>query len=362
MSRTALLHSLLAQRILVLDGAMGTMIQTYKLTEADYRGERFADFAHDLKGNNDLLCLTQPHIIRELHDKYLAAGADILETNSFNATSISMADYHMEHLVPELNLTAARLAREAADALGELGTPAARDALLHALPDASAVVREEIAGALGKFALDDGAVAALDKLIKRDRSPSVVAAALDGLAEARPSVARQDALNVLGAGDDSMQGARHAAALDVLGDHGKPGDATTVLRFTSDKLAGVQRRAGSALVALAKLDEAPKSAKDDAAKALLPWLHHDDMRTRQAGISLLARLGSDAALPALRATAATTTVAELRDSLYAAITSIRSANGDKSDPDALVAATAKLEEMEKKIEELEARVGKVEAQ
>ncbi|MBN8772493.1 MAG: homocysteine S-methyltransferase family protein, partial [Thiobacillus sp.] len=115
-NRTALLHSLLAQRILVLDGAMGTMIQSYKLSEADYRGTRFADFAHDLKGNNDLLSLTQPHIIREIHNKYLAAGADILETNSFNATAISMADYHMEHLVPELNFTAAQLAREAADA------------------------------------------------------------------------------------------------------------------------------------------------------------------------------------------------------------------------------------------------------
>jgi len=114
-NRTALLHSLLAQRILVLDGAMGTMIQSYKLSEADYRGTRFADFAHDLKGNNDLLSLTQPQIIREIHNKYLAAGADILETNSFNATAISMADYHMEHLVPELNFTAARLAREAAD-------------------------------------------------------------------------------------------------------------------------------------------------------------------------------------------------------------------------------------------------------
>ena len=115
MSRTAQLHSLLAQRILVLDGAMGTMIQSYKLTAADYRGERFADFAHDLKGNNDLLCLTAPAIIKEIHAKYLAAGADILETNSFNATSISMADYRMEHLVPELNFAAARLAREAAD-------------------------------------------------------------------------------------------------------------------------------------------------------------------------------------------------------------------------------------------------------
>jgi 5-methyltetrahydrofolate--homocysteine methyltransferase len=115
MSRTDLLHSLLAQRILILDGAMGTMIQSYKLSEADYRGQRFADFAHDLKGNNDLLSLTQPQIIKEIHAKYLAAGADILETNSFNATAISMADYHMEHLVPELNFAAARLAREAAD-------------------------------------------------------------------------------------------------------------------------------------------------------------------------------------------------------------------------------------------------------
>jgi 5-methyltetrahydrofolate--homocysteine methyltransferase len=115
MSRTVLLNSLLTQRILILDGAMGTMIQSYKLDEADYRGERFADFAHDVKGNNDLLCLTQPHIIKEVHAKYLAAGADILETNSFNATSISMADYHMEHLVAELNFAAARLAREAAD-------------------------------------------------------------------------------------------------------------------------------------------------------------------------------------------------------------------------------------------------------
>ena len=114
-NRTALIRSLLAQRILILDGAMGTMIQSYKLSEADYRGTRFADFAHDLKGNNDLLSLTQPHIIKEIHGKYLAAGADILETNSFNTTSISMADYHMEHLVPELNFTAARLAREAAD-------------------------------------------------------------------------------------------------------------------------------------------------------------------------------------------------------------------------------------------------------
>ncbi|MEQ1663433.1 MAG: methionine synthase [Thiobacillus sp.] len=114
-SRDATLREHLAQRILVLDGAMGTMIQRFKLTEADYRGTRFADFPHDVKGNNDLLCLTAPHIIKDIHAQYLAAGADILETNSFNATTISMADYHMESLVHELNVAAAQLAREAAD-------------------------------------------------------------------------------------------------------------------------------------------------------------------------------------------------------------------------------------------------------
>jgi 5-methyltetrahydrofolate--homocysteine methyltransferase len=114
-NRTALLHAQLKQRILILDGAMGTMIQTYKLTEADYRGERFAGYGSDLKGNNDLLVLTQPQIIREIHSAYLEAGADILETNTFNATSIAMADYHMEGLVYEINLAAAKLARDAAD-------------------------------------------------------------------------------------------------------------------------------------------------------------------------------------------------------------------------------------------------------
>ena len=111
----ALLSSLLARRILVLDGAMGTMIQTYRLTEADYRGERFADFPRDLKGNNDLLSLTKPEVISAIHEAYLDAGADILETNTFNATSIAMADYGMEHLVRELNRAGARLAKQAAE-------------------------------------------------------------------------------------------------------------------------------------------------------------------------------------------------------------------------------------------------------
>jgi 5-methyltetrahydrofolate--homocysteine methyltransferase len=113
--RRSLLPQLLAQRILILDGAMGTMIQTYKLDEAAYRGKRFRDFAYEVKGNNDLLVLTQPQIIREIHEQYLDAGADIIETNTFSSTSVAMADYHMEDLVYELNVEAAKLARAAAD-------------------------------------------------------------------------------------------------------------------------------------------------------------------------------------------------------------------------------------------------------
>nr|WP_194709870.1 methionine synthase [Pantoea agglomerans] len=106
----------LAQRIMVLDGGMGTMIQSYKLEEEDYRGSRFADWPCELKGNNDLVVLSKPAVIREIHDAYLAAGADILETNTFNATSIAMADYQMERLSAEINFEAARLARACADA------------------------------------------------------------------------------------------------------------------------------------------------------------------------------------------------------------------------------------------------------
>lgn len=109
------LQQLLNQRVLILDGAMGTMIQGYKLNETDYRGQRFANHPCDVKGNNDLLVLTRPDIISQIHRDYLAAGADILETNTFNATAIAMADYQMAHLVPEINREAARLARGAAD-------------------------------------------------------------------------------------------------------------------------------------------------------------------------------------------------------------------------------------------------------
>jgi len=111
------IQSLLDQRILILDGAMGTMIQRHKLQEADYRGKRFQDWPCDLKGNNDLLSLTQPHIIKEIHTQYLEAGADIIETNTFSATKIGMADYQMQDLAFEINVAATKLAREAADAM-----------------------------------------------------------------------------------------------------------------------------------------------------------------------------------------------------------------------------------------------------
>ena len=110
-----LLEKQLAERILILDGAMGTMIQAYKFEEQDYRGDRFADWHSDVKGNNDLLVLTQPDIIKAIHLDYLEAGADILETNTFNATTIAMADYDMAHLSAEINLVAAQIARAAAD-------------------------------------------------------------------------------------------------------------------------------------------------------------------------------------------------------------------------------------------------------
>jgi 5-methyltetrahydrofolate--homocysteine methyltransferase len=103
------------QRILLLDGAMGTMIQDYKLEEHDYRGARFVDWASDVKGNNDLLVLTQPDIIFDIHCAYFDAGTDIIETNTFNATSISMADYNMQALAKEINVEAAKLAKKAAD-------------------------------------------------------------------------------------------------------------------------------------------------------------------------------------------------------------------------------------------------------
>ncbi|KAA6338576.1 Methionine synthase [termite gut metagenome] len=109
------LRELVSERILILDGAMGTMIQQYHLSEEDFRGKRFVDIPGLMKGNNDLLCLTRPDVIRDIHQKYLKAGADIIETNSFSATTVSMADYYMQDYVREINLAAAKIAREAAD-------------------------------------------------------------------------------------------------------------------------------------------------------------------------------------------------------------------------------------------------------
>lgn len=114
--RIAALKETVARRIMIIDGGMGTEIQTRRLSEAEYRGERFKNWHRDVKGNNDLLVLSQPSLIREIHDSYFAAGSDIVETNTFNAQVISMADYGMEEFAYEINLEAARIARAAADA------------------------------------------------------------------------------------------------------------------------------------------------------------------------------------------------------------------------------------------------------
>ncbi|HET7837916.1 MAG TPA: homocysteine S-methyltransferase family protein [Variovorax sp.] len=114
-TRAQQLPAILAQRIAILDGAMGTMIQRFKLTEAQYRGERFKDFPRDVKGNNELLSLTRPDVIRDIHEGYLAAGADLVETNTFGATRIAQEDYKMAELAREMNLESAKLARAACD-------------------------------------------------------------------------------------------------------------------------------------------------------------------------------------------------------------------------------------------------------
>jgi 5-methyltetrahydrofolate--homocysteine methyltransferase len=113
--RIAALHDEVTRRLLIIDGAMGTMVQTHGLKEADYRGERFKDWARDLKGNNDLLILTRPDVVGGIHRQYLEAGADIIETATFNSTRISMADYGMQAIVRELNVEGARLARTICD-------------------------------------------------------------------------------------------------------------------------------------------------------------------------------------------------------------------------------------------------------
>src|SRR3990170_2989340 len=119
----ARLRELLAQRILILDGAMGTMVQRYALDEAEFRGERFAGHGRDLKGNNELLSLTRPEVIREIHEAYFAAGADLVETNTFGATSIAQADYGLSELAYEMNVASARLARAACERYASAARP-----------------------------------------------------------------------------------------------------------------------------------------------------------------------------------------------------------------------------------------------
>ncbi|MEO7055354.1 MAG: homocysteine S-methyltransferase family protein, partial [Caldimonas sp.] len=117
------LPQILKERIVVLDGAMGTMIQRHRLSEADYRGERFKDHGKSLKGNNELLQITRPEVIRSIHEAYLQAGADIVETNTFGATSVAQADYDLEGVAREMNVAGARLAREVCDAFSSADKP-----------------------------------------------------------------------------------------------------------------------------------------------------------------------------------------------------------------------------------------------
>ena len=144
-ARAQELKRLLRERIVLLDGAMGTMIQAHHLDEAAFRGERFRDWPRDLKGNNDLLNLTQPQIIRAIHRQYLEAGADIIEANTFNSTAISLADYGLEELAYELNVAGGRLARAEADA-GSLSLDALTDLVAEHLfarhPDKAALLRD----------------------------------------------------------------------------------------------------------------------------------------------------------------------------------------------------------------------------
>ena len=122
-TRGGALAQVLSQRIAIIDGAMGTMIQRHRLTEADFRGERFAGHGKDLKGNNDLLVLTRPDVIRTIHEQYLAAGADLIETNTFGATSIAQEDYGLAHIARAMNVAAAQIARQAADAFSTPDKP-----------------------------------------------------------------------------------------------------------------------------------------------------------------------------------------------------------------------------------------------
>ena len=142
------IESALASRILIIDGAMGTMIQRYKLEEADYRGERFKDWPSDVKGNNDLLSLTRPDIIKNIHLEYLNAGADIIETNTFSSTAIAQADYNMQSLAYELNVASAKIARQAIEEF-TLNAKTANGQRPSVIGHPSSVIQKFVAGAIG---------------------------------------------------------------------------------------------------------------------------------------------------------------------------------------------------------------------
>jgi 5-methyltetrahydrofolate--homocysteine methyltransferase len=143
------IKELLNERIVIIDGAMGTMIQRHQLTEADYRGERFKDWPTDLKGNNDLLSLTQPQIIKEIHKQYLAAGADIIETNTFNAQRVSLADYQMEELAFEINLEAAKIATQSVEEYSEFSKSDPEVSGRNPIPKLRDETPKFVAGAIG---------------------------------------------------------------------------------------------------------------------------------------------------------------------------------------------------------------------
>lgn len=255
-----------------------------------------------------------------------------------------------------------RLARAAAHSLGELGTPEARDALLDGLkhPGAIGEVRQAIASALGQFGLDDVAVRRLQQLVGSDPLPGVQARALLGLMGARPSVALQAARTALSRPDKSLDGDLTEAALDVLTVLGEASDVAPSLAFVNDRRRDVQHTAGQAAVALANRHEVEDGPRARIAGRLLPWLTHDDLRTRRFAILLLSRLGAPEAVPALRAFAATSTVPEHRDAARAAITSIRAHDGKVDDPDALKQAQATLEALQERLDEVEERLSDLE--
>ena len=244
----AQLDALLAKRILVLDGAMGTMIQRHQLTEADFRGERFTDHPHDLRGDNDLLVLTRPDVIAEIHHQYLEAGADIIETNTFSGTAIAQADYGLESLVYELNLEGAKLARAACDewtaqdpsrprfVAGSIGptnrtlsispdvnNPAFRDMTFDALNDAfKEQARGLIDGGCDLLLLETifdtlnakAAIVAIEEVFDERRTPNDRTAAADDLGHdhrsQRPDAVGPDDRRVLGV--DRARAGRSASA------------------------------------------------------------------------------------------------------------------------------------------------------